>query len=147
MKVVLIKDVKGSGKAGDIIDAKDGYAQNYLIKNGLAKPANASALNENKAQKAAKEFHHQELLKANKELRDKIHGTKIALAVKTGANGKFFGSITNKEIADKLESLGMSIDKKKIVLNSNIKNLGSYEVTIKISPEETAKITLEVISD
>ena len=147
MKVVLIKDVKGSGKAGDIIDAKDGYAQNYLIKNGLAKPANASALNENKSQKQAKEFHHQEMLKANKELRDKIHGTKITLAVKTGANGKFFGSITNKEIADKLESLGMSIDKKKIILNSNIKNLGSYEVTIKISPEETAKITLEVVSD
>ena len=146
MKVVLIKDVKGSGKAGDIIEAKDGYAQNYLIKNGLAKPANASALNENKAQKAAKEFHHQEMLKANKELRDKVHGTKVTLAVKTGANGKFFGSITNKEIADKLSSLGYDIDKKKIILNSNIKNLGSFEVTIKISPEETAKITLEVVN-
>ena len=72
MKVVLIKDVKGSGKAGDVIEAKDGFANNYLIKNGYAKPADAAALNENRAQKAAAAFHRAEELKANKELKEKI---------------------------------------------------------------------------
>lgn len=144
MKVVLLKDVKGSGKAGDIIEAKDGFAQNFLIKKGLAKVADSSALNENKAQKQAQEFHRQETLKANKELREKLDGTEVSIAVKCGANGKFFGSVTNKEIADKLYELGFDIDKKKIVLSSNIKAYGKYAVSIKISPEETAKISVEI---
>ena len=144
MKVVLLKDVKGSGKAGDIIEAKDGFAQNFLIKKGLAKVADNSALNENKAQKQAQEFHRQEQLKANKELRDKLHGTKVSIVAKSGANGKFFGSITNKEIADKLNDLGFDIDKKKIVLPSPIKATGNYGVNVKISPEETAKILVEI---
>ena len=138
MKVVLIKDVKGSGKAGDVIEAKDGFAQNFLIKNGLAKVADAAAINENKAQK--------EILKANKELKDKINGAEITLQVKSGAAGKFFGSVTNKEIADKLSELGYDIDKKKIILQSNIKTAGAYPVTVKISAEETAKITVNVIN-
>lgn len=146
MKVVLLKDVKGSGKAGDIIDAKDGFAQNFLIKRGLAKPADAQALNENKAQKQAQEFHRQETLKANKELRQKLDGIEVTLQVKSGANGKFFGSVTNKEIAEKLYDLGFDIDKKKIVLQSNVKSAGTYPVTIKISPEETAKIKVNIIN-
>lgn len=144
MKVVLLKDVKGSGKAGDIIEAKDGFAQNFLIKKGLAKPCDNQALNENRQQKQAQEFHRQESLKANKELREKLDGTSISIQVKSGANGKFFGSVTNKEIADKLFELGFDIDKKKIILQSNIKSVGKFPVSIKISPEETAKITVEI---
>ena len=147
MKVVLLKDVKGSGKAGDIIEAKDGFAQNFLIKKGLAKPADAQALNENKQQKEAQAFHRQETLKANKELREKLDGTKVTINVKTGANGKFFGSVTNKEIADKLAQIGFDIDKKKIILSDTIKNQGTFNVTVKISPEESAKIFVEVIAD
>lgn len=146
MKVVLLKDVKGSGKAGDIIDAKDGFAQNFLIKKGLAKPADAQAINENQSQKSAQEFHRKELLKANKELKDKLQGTKITVQAKCGDNGKFFGAITNKEISEKLLSLGFDIDKKKIVLDSNIKSVGTYNVAVRISAEETAKITVEVIN-
>ena len=146
MKVVLLKDVKGSGKAGDIIEAKDGFAQNFLIKKGLAKPADAQAINDNKNQKAAQEFHRQETLKANKALREKLDGIEVTIQVKSGETGKFFGSVTNKEVAEKLGALGYDIDKKKIVLQSNIKTAGSYPVTIKISPEETAKITLTVIN-
>ena len=146
MKVVLLKDVKGSGKAGDIIDAKDGYAQNFLIKNGYAKVADASAINENKAQKAAMAYHRQEELKANKELREKLDGIEVTLQVKAGATGKFFGSVTNKEIGDKLYELGFNIDKKKIIISSNIKTAGVYPVTIKISPEETAKINVNIIN-
>lgn len=147
MKVVLLKDVKGSGKAGDIIEAKDGYAQNFLIKRGLAKPADAQALNENKQQKEAQAFHRQETLKANKELREKLDQTKVTIQVKTGANGKFFGSVTNKEISDKLANIGFDIDKKKIILADTIKNVGTYPVTVKISPEESAKIFVEIITD
>ncbi len=147
MKVVLLKDVKGSGKAGDVIEAKDGFAKNFLIKNGLAKFADASALNENKAQKNAQAFHRQEELKKNKELKNAINGKEVTLAVKCGANGKFFGSVTNKEIAEKLLDLGFNIDKKKIILDSNIKTVGEYTVSIKISPEETAKIKLKVITN
>ncbi len=147
MKVVLLKDVKGSGKAGDVIEAKDGFAKNFLIKNGLAKFADASALNENKAQKNAQAFHRQEELKKNKELKNAINGKEVTLSVKCGANGKFFGSVTNKEIAEKLFELGFDIDKKKIILDSNIKTVGEYNVSIKISPEETAKIKLKVITN
>ena len=146
MKVVLIKDVKGSGKAGDIIEAKDGYAQNFLIKRGLAKPADAQALNENKQQKEAQAFHRQETLKANKELREKLDGIKVIIKVKTGANGKFFGSVTNKEVSDKLFELGFEIDKKKIALSS-IKSAGIYPAVVKISPEESAKISVEIIAE
>lgn len=146
MKVVLLKDVKGSGKAGDIIEAKDGFAQNFLIKKGLAKPADAQALSENKSQKAAQEFHRQETLKANKELRQKLDGTEITVQVKSGANGKFFGSVTNKEIADKLFELGFDIDKKKINIQAGVKTAGIYPVTIRISAEETAKISVNVIN-
>ena len=146
MKVVLIKDVKGSGKAGDIIEAKDGYARNVLIKQGLAKVADAQAINDNKNQKAAAEFHRQETLKRNKELREKLNGIEITIQAKGGENGKFFGSITNKEIADKLYALGYDVDKKKVILESNIKTAGSYSVSVKISPEETAKIIVNVIN-
>ena len=146
MKVVLLKDVKGSGKAGDIIEAIDGFAQNFLIKKGLAKPADAQALSENKSQKAAQEFHRKETLKANKELREKLDGTEITIQVKSGANGKFFGSVTNKEIADKLFELGFDIDKKKINIQAGVKTAGVYPVTVRISAEETAKISVNVIN-
>ena len=146
MKVVLLKDVKGSGKAGDIIEAKDGYAKNFLIKNGLAKFADKGALNENNAQKKAQQFHRAEELKKNKELKEAVNGKEVTLSVKCGANGKFFGSITNKEIAEELYKLGFDIDKKKIVLDGNIKTAGEYKVSIKISPEETAKIILKVVA-
>ena len=146
MKVVLLKDVKGSGKAGDVIEAKQGYAQNYLIKNGLAKAADAGALNENKAQKAAMEFHRQEQLKANKELREKLDGKEITVQVKSGESGKFFGSVTNKEIADKFAEMGIDIDRKKIILQPIIKTAGVYPATIRISAEETAKITVKIIN-
>ena len=146
MKVVLLKDVKGSGKAGDIIEAKDGFAQNFLIKRGLARPADAQAINENRAQKQAAAFHRAEELKANKALREKLDGTEITIHAKAGETGRFFGAITSKEIADKLAEIGFDIDKKKILLESNIKTVGNYTVTVKISPEESAKIKVVVLN-
>ena len=144
MKVVLLKDVKGSGKAGDIIEAKDGYARNYLIKNGLAKEADAQALNDSKTKKEAEAFHRKEQLAANKALKEKLDGKEITVTAKSGEGGKFFGAITNKEIAEKLLELGFDVDKKKIVLDANIKTCGNYKVAIRISAEETAHITVIV---
>lgn len=144
MKVILVKDVKGSGKKGDIIEVKDGFGA-FLIKNGSAKPADATALNENKQQKEAQAFHRAETLKANRELKEKVDGKEVVIQGKGGESGKFFGSITSKEIADKLSQMGYDIDKKKIQLTQNIKAVGEYSVAIKISPEETAKITVKVI--
>ena len=143
MKVVLLKDVKGSGKKGDIIDAKDGYA-NFLVKNGSARLADNQALNDNKLQKQAEAFHRQETLKKNRELCEKLNGKEVVLQGKGGESGKFFGSITSKEIAEKLSEMGFDIDKKKILLSQNIKSVGSFSVNVKISPEETAKITVVV---
>ncbi len=122
----------------------DGFARNFLIKKGLAKVADAQALNDNKNQKLAKEFHHAEMLKANKELREKLDGKEVSITAKCGDNGKFFGAITNKEIADKLSELGFDVDKKKIVLSSNIKSSGEYKVSVRISAEETAQILVKV---
>lgn len=144
MKVVLLKDVKGSGKAGEIIEVKDGFGRNFLIKNGLAKEADAQAMNDAKNKKDAEAFHKKELLKANKELKEKLQGTEVVLVAKCGENGKFFGSVTSKEIADRLFELGFDIDKKKIILDSNIKALGNYPVSVRISAEETAKIVVKV---
>ncbi len=146
MKVVLLKDVKGSGKAGEIIEAKDGYAMNFLIKKGLAKVADSQAMNDHKNKKVAEEFHHQELLKANKALREAIDKKEITIQMKSGENGKFFGSVTNKEVADKLLEMGYSVDKKKISIPSNIKSAGKFDATVRISAEETAKIIINVIN-
>ena len=146
MKVLLLADVKGSGKKGDIVDVADGYGKNFLVKKGLAKPATAATVHEAAQQKEAQAFHRAEQLKANKELREKLDGKAVTIQVKGGANGKFFGSVTSKEVSEKLLELGFDIDKKKIVLQSGIKSAGSYPVTIKISPEETAKITLNIIN-
>lgn len=144
MKVVLLKDVKGSGKLGDIIEAKDGFARNFLIKNGLAKPADAQAISEHKNKLDSEAFHRAEQLKANNALKKELDGKEVTVNVKCGDNGKFFGSVTNKEIAEKLFEQGYDIDKKKIILSSNIKALGNYSVSVRISAEETAKITVVV---
>lgn len=145
MKVVLLKDVKGTGKKGEIKEVADGFANNFLFKQKLAKLADNTAISENKIQKSAQAFHKQEEIKAAKELAKKIEGKDINIKIKCGANGKMFGSITSKEIAEELEKLGVSIDKKKIDLKEPIKLSGSYKLTAKIYPDITAKFTVNVI--
>ena len=114
MKVVLLKDVKGTGKKGEIKEVADGYASNFLFKNGLAKRADNSALSENAIQKSAMAFHKQEEIKAAKELAKTLQGKTVTLKIKCGENGKMFGSVTSKEIAEELEKINIKLDKKKI---------------------------------
>ena len=146
MKVVLLKDVKGKGKKGDIVNVNDGYATNYLIPNGLAKVGNATNLNE------AKQAHESSLYQAEQirlkavELASKLKNVEVTLAIKCGANGKVFGSVTNKEIGAELEKMGYSVDKKKIEINT-IKAIGTYEATIKLHPTVTIKIPVNVVAE
>ena len=141
MKVVLIKDCKGKGKKGDIIDVSDGYAQNFLIPNGYAKIGNASNLNEANQAKKANAYHDEQNRLAAVELGKKVEATNVTLQVRCGQNGKVFGSITNKEIAEALEKQGISIDKKKIDAET-IKATGEYTVKVNLHP--TVKVKLKV---
>lgn len=147
MKVVLLKDVKGTGKKGDIKEVADGYAKNFLLKNGMAKVADNSALSENKIQKDAAVFHKQQEVLAAKELAKTIEGKSVTLKIKCGENGRTFGSITSKEISEALEKIGIKLDKKKIDLKDSIKTVGSYSVTAKVYPEITAKFVVEVVAE
>lgn len=143
MKVILLKDIKGSGKKGDIVNVADGYASNYLIPNKLAKPANATNLNLANQEKASEQHKQQLLLDAAKELKTKLDNLDVVLQIKCGDNGKTFGSVTNKEISDKLSTMGYDVDKKKIEF-SPVKTIGLFDVKIKLHPTVTATIKLEI---
>ncbi len=145
MKIVLLKDVKNIGKKGDIVNVSDGYASNYLIPNKLAIAGDGKAINEAKQAKDAQAYHkEQERLQAV-ELGQKLKDVTITLQVKVGANGKIFGSVSNKEVADQLSKQGYSIDKKKIELDV-IKNVGTYSAKLKLHPTVTVKITVIVVA-
>jgi len=143
MKVLLIKDVKGLGKAGEIKNAKDGYARNFLIPKGFAKVATdevVKAWEEEQKQKA--EELQAELEEMNK-IKEKLENTNIVIKHKLGANGQLIGSVTNKEIAEKLNELGFDIDKKQIE-HTSIKALGEYNIDIKLGHGIHAKLDLVV---
>ncbi len=144
MKVVLLKDVKGTGKKGEIKEVSDGFAKNFLLKNGSARIADNSAMSENKIQHEAKNYHKQQEILAAKELAKKIEGKSVVVKIKCGSNGKSFGSISSKEISEALEKVSIELDKKKIDLKEPIKSVGSYQVIAKVYPEISAKFTVVV---
>jgi len=147
MKVVLLRDVKGSGKVGQIVEVSDGYARNYLFKNNLAMLADKSATQVANQQKQADEYHkEQERLKAVEQAK-LIDGKTITIALKTGESGKVFGSVTTKEIAEELIKLSKEIDKRKIELKSPIKTIGNYTISIKLHPFVSAEFNLNVINE
>ncbi len=145
MKVILKADVKGSGKKGDIIEVADGYAKNFLLKRGLADAATASGINDEKQRKTAEAFHKAEYIKAQKELAEKVNGTAVTVAIRTGKNGKVFGSVTTEKIADALSEAGFEIDKKKIVTKETIKTVGTFSAEIRFIEGVSAKITINVV--
>ena len=145
MKVILKKDVKGTGKSGDMVNVSDGFARNFLFPKDLAIPANAAAINEKKTKDDAIAHRLQVELDEAKAVAAKIDGKSITLQAKAGANGKLFGSITSKEIAAELEKqFGMAVDKKKIVLENDVKAFGAYPFEVKLHSQVSAKVTLHV---
>lgn len=145
MKVVLIKDLKGKGKKGDIIDVNAGYATNFLIPNGYAIVGNAANLNEAKQAIASKQHQAKELKDEALALQAKLKGLQVTVSIKCGENGKIFGSVTNKEIAYELEKLGYNIDRKKIEIPT-IKNIGTFTAKLKLHPNVHAEIEVLVIA-
>lgn len=146
MKVVLLKDLKGKGKKGDIINVNDGYASNFLIPNGYAKVGTNSAVNEANQAKVANAYHEEQNRMAAQELAKKLNGKEVSIQVKAGANGKIFGSVTNKEVSVALEKIGFEIDKKKIELEQ-VKSLGSYNAKLKLYPNIAATIKVVVVGE
>ncbi|MBW7573233.1 50S ribosomal protein L9 [Caproiciproducens faecalis] len=141
MKVVLLEDIKGSGKKGELINVSDGYARNYLFPRKLAKEANAQAMNELKNAAEAKAFKIQSEIDAAKQTAEKINEKSVKLYAKAGQGGKIFGSVTAKEIAEELKKVyKVDIDKRKIVLDADIKAFGTYECEIKLYNGITAKV-------
>ena len=144
MKVILLKDVKAQGKKGDVINVSDGYANNFLLKNGLAVPANQANINTNNKQKEAEVKRIAEETAAAKVVAERIKTMELVFAIEVGANGKAFGSIGGKEISEELAKQGISVDKKAIVLSTPIKMIGGYEVEVKLYKGVSAKLKLNV---
>ena len=143
MKVLLIKDVKGLGKAGEIKEAKDGYARNYLIPKGFAKLATPEVIKEWEKEQARKEAELKAELEKLNQMKEKLESEKIVIKHKLGANGQLLGSVTNKEIAEVLKQKGFDIDKKQIE-HTTIKAPGIYTVDIKLGHGIHAKVEIEV---
>ena len=144
MKIILLQDVKGQGKKGDLIDVNEGYARNFLIKKGLAEAATANKVNELNQRKSSEAYHKSEELKAMRALAQEVNGKTIPVKIKVGQNGKVFGSVTAADVSDGLKAAGYDVDKKKIVLANPIKMVGEYEVTLKLAEGISAKITVSV---
>lgn len=147
MKVILLKEVKGMGKEGDLVNSKDGYARNYLIPRNIAIEATSENLRkweEAKKQEAAKK--KQELEEAN-ALKERLEKLTVEVKAKGGSGGRLFGSITSQDIAAALkEQHGVDIDKRKIEMKDNIKNAGATEVDLKLYPEVSAKLKVNVVT-
>ena len=146
MKVILLQDLRGIGKKGQIIDTSDGHARNYLIPRKLAVEATAHHLNEFDARKKAELHRQTSELETAQALGKSLSQTKVQVGVKTGENGRLFGSVTSKEIASALSlKTGLVFDKKKIVLDEPIKSIGEKQIEVKLHPNVTTRITVEIV--
>ena len=141
MKVILNKDVKGTGKAGDVVTVSDGYARNMLIPRGLATEATQSNIRQLEKQKAIAAEKKAEEKAAAQELAEKLNKASIKMKIKAGEGGRIFGSITSKDIADAINmQLGMDIDRKKVKLDAPIKQVGQTDVDMRLYQAVNAKI-------
>jgi large subunit ribosomal protein L9 len=145
MKVIFLKDVKGKGKKGEVKNVADGYAHNFLFKNGLAIEASPSNLKMLEAQKKREEKLAAEELAESKKLKEQLEKLTVELKAKAGEGGRLFGSITSKQIAEELQKAhNIKIDKRKIELPDAIRSLGYTNVPVKLHPEVTATLKVHV---
>ena len=147
MKVILTQDVKGQGKKDQIIEVSDGYARNFLLPKKLAIPADAKALNEAKNKEASKNHKIAVETAEAKDIAAKLEGIIVKIISKSGADGKLYGAVTTKDVADALEAQHkIVIDKKKISIANPIKSFGKYELDVKLYTDVAGKINL-LVSD
>lgn len=145
MKIILLQDEKKLGKKGDIIEASEGYARNYILPKKIGVEATPKNMNDLKLQKANESKIAQEQLDAAKALAEVLETKQVTVKIKAGEGGKAFGSVSSKEIAAAYkEQHNLEIDKKKIQLTESLKNFGSYQVSVKLHPQVTATLTVKV---
>ena len=145
MKVILLEDVKSLGKKGDVVSASDGYVRNMLLPKKLAVLATDGNIKDLEAKKRGEAKHAAEQLKAAEELKEEIEKKSVDVSIKVGSGGRAFGSVSTKEIAEAAKKqLGIEIDKKKLLLDSPIKELGVTEVDLRLHPKVTAKLKVNV---
>ncbi|MCI9256458.1 50S ribosomal protein L9 [Acutalibacter sp.] len=145
MKVILMQDVKSIGKKGELKEVSDGYARNFLLPRKLAKEANAQAMNEFKNAEAAKEYKVKVETEKAQENAKALSGKTVKISAKAGQNGKLFGSVTAKELAEEIgRQYGVEVDKRKIVLENDIKAFGTYSFDLKFYNGITATMSVVV---
>lgn len=147
MKVILKQDVKGLGKKEQMVEASDGYARNFLLPRGLAVEASATNVNIMKTKKEAESHKKEREIAQAKELAKKIKDITLTIKVKAGENGKLFGSITSKDVAEAMKAQQkLEIDKKKLVMPDSLKSVGTFEVEVKLYPDINSKFTVKIES-
>ncbi len=145
MKVILKQDVKGQGKKGELVNVSDGYARNFLFPKDLAIPADAQAMNDLKNKEEAAQFHKREEKKAALDMVELLKDKTLKITARAGQNGKLFGSVTTKEVAQELEKqFGVKLDKRKIVM-SDIKAFGGYTAELKLPQGVVGKLSVLVV--
>ena len=145
MKVILLKDVKGTGKAGTVVEVADGYARNFLLSKGFALEATAKNLNDLEGKRASIQHRLDTEKAAAMEIESKLKGRSVTIKAKAGQGGKLFGSVTSSVICDAIkQSYGVELDKKKVVLKNDIKTYGDFGIDIKLSQGISASMTVKV---
>ncbi|WP_409228454.1 50S ribosomal protein L9 [Gudongella sp. SC589] len=148
MKVILLKDVKGMGKAGDLVTAKDGYSRNYLIPRNIAIEATSDNLRKWEESKAKEAAQKEQEMKEALELKEKIESLTVSIKAKGGTEGRLFGSVTSQDISTNLmKQHKIDIDKRKIELKDNIKTTGVTEVEVKVYPDVSATLKVDVAAE
>ena len=146
MKVILMEDVKNVGKKGELVKASDGYAKNFLFPKKLAVEATKSNLNDFELKQKAEAKRKKEELEQAQNMAKELENKTVTVKVKTGENGKLFGSVTNKEVAEEIvKQTGMEIDKKKVSIGDPIKMVGERTAVIKLHPKVSAEITIKIV--
>lgn len=146
MKVILLEDVKSVGKKGELVNASDGYAKNFLFPKKLAVEATKSNLNDFELKQKAEAKRKKEELEQAQNMAKELENKTVTVKVKTGENGKLFGSVTNKEVAEEIvKQTGLNIDKKKVSIGDPIKMVGERTAVIKLHPKVSAEITIKIV--
>lgn len=144
MKVIFTKDLRGQGKRGEIKEVKDGYAKNFLIKNGYASQLTESTLGKYNRECAIQKEHDEQLRSESKKLKEKLEKEELIFIVKTGKGDQVFGSISSKQIKDELDKKGYNIDKKQVEFDHTVASLGYHDVKINLYKEIFAKIKVKL---
>ena len=144
MKVILLQDVKGVGKEGQVVEVSDGYGRNFLIKKKLAKESTVANLNEVKLKQGAQAEHEKRALQAAEDLKKDLGDKTFTLKMKSGEGGKLYGAVTTADVSDLLKKNGYDIEKKQVVIDTAIKMVGTFGVRIKLHPKVSCQININV---